>query len=156
MTSGKEAHGLSQPHIQTLATEFLNNKAEQAAKKLGASHYHIHATPLTKQTRLPSCKNTITYRDLSEKDYGKQYFKIICQPQWEAVIKGRIQIFLPVIVASKNISKNKTVSEQELDWKIMDISLIPSEYLRTPEAVLHKTARQPIKKGTPVNTAMFK
>ena len=87
-------------------------------------------------------------QDLSKQAYGAQLLKVSCKDHWETLITGNVQIYVPVLVSSQNMTKNQVILESDIEWSDRDITLLNSNYLTRPEDVISKSLKTYIKAGT--------
>ena len=134
---------------------YLIQKAEKVAHRLDSDRFQVRIQPLKKQIRLPACQLPLDIKDITQSDYGAQHLEVSCTGHWKQPVKGRIQVFLPMIASTRSIGVNRVIKETDIQWLSKDISTLAGGYYTQPEQVLGKRAKTVIKAGSTIDQKMI-
>jgi flagella basal body P-ring formation protein FlgA len=111
----------------------------------------ISISPLSSAAQKPSCEKSpqITYN--TKQRVGNLTLTISCvQPAWRQYVNAKVTGLLPVIVTVQDLSAGQPVHERlvAIDWR--PNAQVTNNHLRDLTSVQHKSVRQFIAKGAPL------
>ncbi len=140
------AHSESADELMMLAKAYILAHLDPQLKQP-----QVSITPLSSAAQKPNCEKPpqITYN--TKQRVGNVTLTISCnQPAWRQYVNAKVTGLLPVIVAVQDLSAGQAIDEHQLtvDWR--PNAQVTNNHLRDLTSVQHKSVRQFIAKGTPL------
>ncbi|PJE80297.1 hypothetical protein CI610_00724 [invertebrate metagenome] len=143
--------------VVPVAYSFLFEKAQRAADACQAERFFVSIRKPSQRMKIKSCKCGWVIQDLSRADYGWQLLKLRCpdEKNWSLLVGGHVSMYLPVLVSKNRILRGQAVSEEDVDWRFEDVSLLKGGYYTSLHDVARRNALKKIKAGQVLEPRFF-
>lgn len=130
--------------------EQISDAVEQrirAAQTLGDIQVSHPQSP--RLGHLEAC-SALEVHNVTDRWYGSLRFQVRC-PDWQLYWPVEVAVFLPVVQAANDISRNQLIDAEDLTLSRQNIANLRLGYYRSPEDVIGTTAARNLAAGMVIN-----
>ena len=140
------SHAESADELIELAQGYILTHLEPQLKQP-----QIQISPLASTAKKPRCDKTPQMSYNTKQRVGNVTLTISCvQPVWRQYVNAKVTGLLPVVVAQQDLPAGQSLDEHSLDIDWRPSAQVTSNHLRELSSTQHKSVRQFIAKGTPL------
>ncbi|MGL5005868.1 MAG: flagellar basal body P-ring formation chaperone FlgA [Plesiomonas sp.] len=136
-------------------TQFIQQDVRSFAKAQKSQQFDVKLRNLPD---FPACTNQPRIQRLSEDPpAGRVSYEVRCSTPktWRMHVKADVSIFLPLIFASRNLTRGQVLSAGDLSTKATDIAFLRQAYFTDPKALIGQTLRRNLPAGRLINRNML-
>lgn len=120
----------------------------------------LEITPykISKALKLPTCQHPVELnREGGKPDfYGRNTIKVSCfQPKWSFYSGATVKAYGEVIIAASPIAKGEIIAASHISYRRIDLSRASGNTLTSPETIIGKAAKRPIRQGKQLSSHFF-
>ncbi|MET4694725.1 flagellar basal body P-ring formation chaperone FlgA [Endozoicomonas lisbonensis] len=128
--------------------EALEEKALELSREISNSRYESSLDSLP-SLPVDRCKTRPDITFLNGMEAGSQRIRIECsQPsRWSLYARGHISLFVPVLVATRSLTRGDTISDSDVTLREMDVSQLRRGYLMDSSSFTNQQLSRRIRAG---------
>lgn len=140
--------------LQLIAEKFITQEVNNADGEVKVS-----VSALDTRLRLSDCSNALqAFLPTGSRLEGNTTVGIKCtdpQKYWTVYVSAKVEIYKPIVVATRPIERGHAISESDITTQIREISTLRASYYKEPEQVVGKVTTRRIAIGAPISSGVI-
>lgn len=146
------------PHIDQAIQQYLNTLMSPRAQRENWQGMRIThtSTPLGSASSLVACQQALTVSGGVTDSY-RHRLTLTCpdQPGWRLEVASEVQLWLPVLVATRVIDRGQVISAADVKQQEIDITKAPRGFYHQPSAITGMGAKRRIRANQLISPALI-
>lgn len=137
-----------QTDMRSQIAAFMDNYTRDLVQRLGTGarvEYDSAAIAVNAETR--SCNQPLNINTNNQQSLGRITLLIACANEWSAYMPIDLNIYRPVVVATKPLANGAVIGADDVELNALEISQLVGTYITTLEETIGMGVKRPITPG---------